>query len=113
MLASLRAILFIDPVIILLTIVMGALSFGASVFDKTGRRQHSTARAWARLLLRVGGVPLIVEGVEKLDPSAGFVLAANHLSLRDIPAVLATIPLEIRFFAKRGLFQIPFVGTHL
>jgi 1-acyl-sn-glycerol-3-phosphate acyltransferase len=31
----------------------------------------------------------------------------------DIPAVLATIPLEIRFFAKQGLFQIPLLGTHL
>jgi 1-acyl-sn-glycerol-3-phosphate acyltransferase len=113
MLAILRAIFLIDPLIILLTIVMGMLSLGASLFDKTGRRQHRVARAWARLLLQVSGVTLVVEGVEKLDPKAGYVLAANHMSLMDIPAVLATIPLEIRFFAKKGLFQIPLLGTHL
>jgi 1-acyl-sn-glycerol-3-phosphate acyltransferase len=113
MLASLRAIFFIDPLIILLTIVMGALSFGASLFDSTGRRQHRIARAWARMLLQVSGVRLTVEGLEKLDPGASYVLAANHLSLMDIPVMLATIPLEIRFFAKKGLFQIPFLGTHL
>ena len=113
MLASLRAILLIDPLIIVLTIVMGTLSLLASLFDKTGRRQHHIARTWARLLLKVSGVKLVVEGVEKLDPDASYVLAANHLSLMDIPVVLATIPVQIRFFAKKGLFQIPFLGTHL
>jgi 1-acyl-sn-glycerol-3-phosphate acyltransferase len=113
MLASLRALLLIDPLIILLTIVMGTLSLGASLFDKTGRCQHRIARAWARLLLQVSGVTLMIEGVEKLDPKGSYVLAANHLSLMDIPVVLATIPLQIRFFAKKGLFRIPLLGTHL
>ena len=61
----------------------------------------------------MSGVTLMVEGVEKLDSGASYVVAVNHLSLMDIPVVLATIPLEIRFFAKKGLFQIPLLGTHL
>jgi 1-acyl-sn-glycerol-3-phosphate acyltransferase len=113
MLATLRALLLIDPLIVLLTIVMGTLSLGASLFDKTGRRQHRIARAWGRMLLKVSGVRLEAQGVDKLDPGVSYVLVANHMSYMDIPAVLATIPLEIRFFAKRGLFQIPFLGTHL
>src|SRR5579862_1166488 len=113
MLAALRALLLIDPLIILLTIGMGTLSLAASLVDATGRRQHRLARAWARMLLGVSGVKVTVEGLEKLDPGATYVLVANHLSYYDIPAVLATIPLEIRFFAKKGLFQIPFLGTHL
>ena len=113
MLATLRALLLIDPLIVLLTIVMGALSFAASLFDKTGRRQHRIARAWAHMLLKVSGVRLEVVGVEKLNPKASYILVANHMSYMDIPAVLAAIPLEIRFFAKRGLFRIPFLGTHL
>src|SRR5689334_12848893 len=99
MLATLRALLIIDPLIILITIVMGALSFGASLFDKTGHRQHRIARSWARLLLRVSGVRVEAFGVEKLDPNASYVLVANHRSYMDIPAILATIPLQIRFFA--------------
>jgi len=31
----------------------------------------------------------------------------------DIPALLASVPVEIRFYAKQGLFLIPFLGTHL
>ena len=31
----------------------------------------------------------------------------------DTPVVLAHIPLQFRFLAKKGLFHIPFLGTHL
>jgi 1-acyl-sn-glycerol-3-phosphate acyltransferase len=31
----------------------------------------------------------------------------------DIPAILARLPFEFRFFAKKGLYGIPFLGTHL
>jgi 1-acyl-sn-glycerol-3-phosphate acyltransferase len=113
MVATLRALLLIDPAIVVLTMVMGTLSLGASLFDSTGRLQHRIARAWARMLMAVSGVRVVVEGLEKLDPKSCYVLAANHMSYMDIPAVLGFLPLEIRFFAKKGLFSIPFLGTHL
>jgi 1-acyl-sn-glycerol-3-phosphate acyltransferase len=31
----------------------------------------------------------------------------------DIPAMLSRLPQQFRFFAKKGLFKIPFLGTHL
>jgi 1-acyl-sn-glycerol-3-phosphate acyltransferase len=31
----------------------------------------------------------------------------------DIPAILALVGVQFRFFAKKGLFKIPFLGTHL
>ena len=54
-----------------------------------------------------------VEGLEKLDPLGHYVLCGNHLSYMDTPVVLTHIPVQFRFLAKRGLFQIPFLGTHL
>ncbi len=99
--------------IVLATIVMGTLSLFASFFDATGRRQHAIARAWSRILLAVSGVRVIADGVEKLDPDQGYVLVANHSSYMDIPVIMATLPQQFRFFAKQGLFRIPFLGTHL
>jgi 1-acyl-sn-glycerol-3-phosphate acyltransferase len=99
--------------IVFATVMMGSMSLIASFFDPTGRRMHAVARIWSRILLAVSGVRVIAEGVEKLDPEKGYVLAVNHSSYMDIPVLMTTIPLQFRFFAKRGLFLIPFLGTHL
>jgi len=112
-LGHLRSLLFTDPLIILTTIVFGMASFVVSLFDSTGRLPNRLARPWARWLLRIGRVRLTVEGLEKIDPSKSYVFVANHRSYMDIPAILATIPVEFRFYAKKGLFLVPFLGTHL
>jgi 1-acyl-sn-glycerol-3-phosphate acyltransferase len=111
-LSRLRAYLLIDPLIIVTTVVLGSASLLASTFDKRGRTQHAIARLWARLLLAIGGARMRVEGLEKLEKDGAYVLVANHSSYMDTPAVLL-IPLQIRFFAKQGLFRIPLLGGHL
>jgi 1-acyl-sn-glycerol-3-phosphate acyltransferase len=73
----------------------------------------STARVWARSLLAFARVRVTVEGLDRIDPNAAYVFAANHLSYMDTPAILRSIPVQFRFMAKKGLFQIPFLGTHL
>jgi 1-acyl-sn-glycerol-3-phosphate acyltransferase len=112
-LSRVRAYLLIDPLIIVSTVVMGLASLIASAFDKSGHTQHKLARIWARILLAVSGARVQVEGLEKLQSDTGYVLVANHRSYMDTPAVLAHIPLQFRFFAKRGLFRIPLLGGHL
>ncbi len=92
---------------------MGAISLIASIWDRTGFTQHRVARGWSRILLKLGFVRCRVTGVEKLDPNRGYVLVSNHASYFDTPAILSTIPLQFRFFAKRGLFSIPLLGGHL
>jgi len=108
-----RSLLVTDPLIVLFTVVMGSVSLLTSLFDSSGRTQHRVARSWSRLLLWVSRVKVVVEGLEKLDPHQSYVLVANHASLMDTPLVLGHIPLQFRFFAKKGLFLIPFLGTHL
>lgn len=105
--------IFVAPLFALATIACGAFSIAASFFDKTGRVMIGTARVWAGWLVRIAGVRVTVEGLDKIDPNGAYVFASNHLSYMDTPVVLSRIPVQFRFMAKKGLFQIPFLGTHL
>lgn len=111
--SRLRSLLFSTPLIALATIVMGMCSLAVSLFDSTGNGQHRIARIWARMLLAVSLIRVRVEGLENLDPGRNYVFVANHGSYMDIPALLARLPYQFRFFAKKGLYRIPFLGWHL
>lgn len=108
-----RSLLFSTPLICLLTIVMGTISMVASIFDRAGKSQHHLARIWGKMLLAVSFIRVRAEGLEKLDPQGAYVFVANHASYMDIPALLSELRQQFRFFAKKGLYQIPFLGTHL
>jgi 1-acyl-sn-glycerol-3-phosphate acyltransferase len=113
LIAQLRAYLISDPLIVVSTIFFGSVSIVVSLFDKTGDKSIEVARAWGRSLLAVSGVRVIVEGLENIDSAGSYVFVSNHLSYMDTPVVLSNIPVRFRFLAKRGLFKIPFLGTHL
>jgi 1-acyl-sn-glycerol-3-phosphate acyltransferase len=109
----LRAYVITAPLIILATIGFGLVSLGISLFEASGRRQIAVARVWARCLLWASGVKVKIEGLENIAPNGSYVFVSNHLSYMDTPVVLANIPVQFRFLAKSGLFQIPLLGTHL
>lgn len=112
-LSFLTALLYRDPMVILATIAYGSVSLVVSLFDHNGDKQAAVAAAWARMLLRISGVTLRVEGLEKLSASESYVFAPNHVSYMDTPAMLTAIPARFRFLANDYLFRIPFLGTHL
>ena len=108
-----RSVLFSTPVIFVSTILLGTLSVIAGFFDGTGNTQHCIARFWGRTLLWAALIRVRVQGLERLDPNGVYVFVSNHVSLMDIPAILGYLPFQFRFFAKLGLYRIPFIGTHL
>jgi len=105
--------IYVIPLIILSTAGFGVVSFVISLFDHTPARQLKVARAWARSLLRIAGVKVTVEGLDRIQPGGNYVFVSNHVSYMDIPVVLGNIPEEFLFLAKAGLFKIPMLGTHL
>lgn len=109
----LRSLLISTPLIVLSTIVMGTLSILASLFDGSGNTQHHLARLWGKSLLAFGFVRIRTQGLEKLDRNATYVFVSNHASYMDIPGILSELPFQFRFFAKKALYKIPFLGTHL
>jgi 1-acyl-sn-glycerol-3-phosphate acyltransferase len=52
---------------------------------------------------------ITIEGHEGIDDRTPYVIVSNHLSNADIP-VISNLPWEMKWVAKRELFEIPFVG---
>ena len=113
MFSYLRSVLWMCPLIGVATTVMGTISLGASLFDRTGRLQHKVAVAWARMLLRICMIKVDVIGAEKLDPNQVYVFVSNHFSLVDTPLMFGSMPREFRILARHGLWRVPFLGWHL
>lgn len=111
--SRLRSYLIYDPLIWSYTIVLGALSLITSLFDRGGRIQHGFAHLWSRMILSTIGVPVSVEGLEKINTGKAHVYVVNHLSALDIPVLYASLPFQFRILAKRELFRYPFMGWHL
>ena len=101
------------PVCILATIPLLIMSWIIYPFDPRGRRLRWLTVLWAKLMLRICGVRVKTTGLSPLDPSRQYVFAGNHASWIDIPVLLATVPKDLAFFAKRDLFEMPLVGACL
>lgn len=70
---------------------------------------YAFIRFLCRAVFKIIGDPE-VSGRDNIPEQGPFVLAANHQSLLDPPALIACIPRQITFLAAAYLFKIPLVG---
>lgn len=75
-------------------------------------RLYGFARTVISLLLRAY-FRETVEGAGKVPATGAFVLAANHVSYLDPPALGVACPRPVHFMAKAELFRIPVLGIFL
>ncbi len=108
-----RSNLLQAPIVFLWTAVCGSAALLASLFDKTGRVQHSIARFWARSCVAISFSKLKVEAGPKPRKYPVAVYAANHTSYMDIPVLFTALPFQFRILAKKELWQWPFIGWYL
>lgn len=94
----------------LLTVAFGLPAIFAALVPPRGDWFLRFARGWARSLLRVSGISVTVRHPERLARGRGFVVASNHESLCDIVVLLACLPFQVRFLAKRSIFRVPVLG---
>lgn len=108
-----RSLLFTNLLIYFYTAVCGTVSLFASLFDSQGKWQHACARVWSWLILKTSGIRVRVEGLEHVHPGETAIYCVNHQSAMDIPVLFVSLPVQFRFVAKRSLFRLPFLGSHL
>lgn len=67
-------------------------------------------RRWARRLLAVAGVRVVLENEGEVDPRVPQILVANHASWFDVLAMTAQTPGRYVFVAKKEVERIPLLG---
>lgn len=98
------------PAIGVLTVLFGLPAIFAALLPPRGDWFTRFARGWARTILRVSGIRVRVLHPERLRADTSSVVIANHESFADILVLLATLPMQVRFLAKRSIFRVPVLG---
>ena len=87
----------------LVAIVAGLLRAPKSTFDWVHRN-------WSRSVLRAAGVEVRVAGLQHVVPDGAQIFISNHQSMFDIWALFATLPVSLRFVAKKEMSRIPILS---
>jgi len=95
-----------------LTFLFSVSAIISTLFDSSGRLYARHARLWGRLGLALNGINVTLAGAELL-PDGPVIFMSNHQSNFDILSLLAKIPRQIHWIAKKELFEIPVFGPSM
>lgn len=110
---------FIRSVFALVVTVIATFVFSlqALVYLLVFRTSEDTAQVaptnWARSILFATGVKVEVVGLEKLEKGKPYIFMGNHQSQFDIFCVQGYLAWNLRWLAKKELFDIPIFGAAL
>jgi len=94
-------------------IITAFISTCCVIFSLLGASEnsiHKVARIWATMLLKITNVQVSVLGTEYISTERPQIFMSNHQSDFDIFIVLAYLPVQFRWLAKKELFRIPVFG---
>lgn len=81
-----------------------------ALLTKNTDRLYQVGVSGARFALRISGVRLEVQGLEKIPHGRAAIYMPNHQSNCDPPAVISILP-PVLVMAKREFFRVPVLGT--
>ena len=64
----------------------------------------------ARTGLRLAGIRIQIEGIERIDPVETYIFMCNHVSNLDPPILIVALPRRTSVLVKKELFQVPILG---
>jgi 1-acyl-sn-glycerol-3-phosphate acyltransferase len=95
---------------VFVTAFMSSCAFLFPLISPGENKVHKIANLWARMLLWLTSTRVDVIGRENVLMDQPQIFMANHQSDFDILIVLAHIPGQFRWIAKKELFKIPIFG---
>jgi len=95
---------------IAVTAFMSTCAFLFPLISPGENKAHKVANLWARMLLWLTSTRVNVIGRENVLLGKPQIFMANHQSDFDILIVMAHIPGQFRWIAKKELFKIPIFG---
>jgi 1-acyl-sn-glycerol-3-phosphate acyltransferase len=95
---------------VIVTAFMSICAFLFPLISPGENKVHKIANLWARMLLWLTNTRVEVIGRENVLMNRPQIFMANHQSDFDILIVLAHIPGQFRWIAKKELFKIPVFG---
>ncbi len=110
---------FIHGIFALVATVVATFIFSlqALLYLLVFRTSEETAQVaptnWARSILAASGVKVNVVGLEKLEKGKSYIFMGNHQSQFDIFCVQGHLDWNLRWLAKKELFDIPIFGAAL
>ncbi len=96
--------------LVLGTLVCGLLALPVALFPRGANGVFLLSKVWAWGLLAASGARVSERFDAELERRRGYIFLGNHQSMFDIPLVIATMPVQLRFAAKKSLFRIPVFG---
>ena len=95
------------------TFLLGSLIVILSPLDPSGNFVHYIGKFWARLNIYLGFCRVKVRGKEHLDPEKAYIVMSNHQSFFDVCALIAYLPLQLRWVVKAEIQKMPVFGYAL
>jgi len=93
------AVAIVAPVVVTLCYLTGIQNF-----------IYRPVRFFVRVGMKLAGVEVKVEGLERLDPGQTYVFTPNHQSVIEVPLMVTYLGRDTAFLAKKELFRIPVFG---
>jgi 1-acyl-sn-glycerol-3-phosphate acyltransferase len=97
--------------VVTVVVPMLAMLWVYLLIGPSGRRADRAVKAWCRMALRTCGLRPRITGVEHFADVGAAIVVANHASYIDSVVLMASLPTDFRFLAKRRLADYPLIGT--
>ncbi len=102
--------IFVWALWFVISITLSSSAAIAGLLDPSGRAAHNCARLWAKAFIFTSGVKVEITGAENIIKGGSQIFISNHQGFFDIFSITALFPIQLRWIAKKSLFDIPFIG---